>query len=86
MKTILLAGAVALGLSSGAAFAATQSNGYLYPGPMPAMGAQATQQSTDTSIGLYRAQTRPDPTGQTVYGPHGEISLWAPDLNGGGDN
>jgi hypothetical protein len=84
MKSILLASAVALGLSSAAAFAAT--DGYLYPGPMPATGPQVTQQSTNTGVGLYGTQTRPNPTGQTVYGPHGEISLWAPDSTGGGDN
>ena len=79
MKSILLASAVALALSSGAAFAAT--DGYLYPGPMPATGAPVTQQSANKNVGLYGTQTGSNPTGQTVYGPHGEVSLWDPNPN-----
>jgi hypothetical protein len=92
MKTILFAGAMALGLSTGAAFASTSSGGYLDAPAMPAASAQAVQQhpantgEARSGIATYATtRTRPNPTGQTQYGPHGEISLWQPDATGGGD-
>jgi len=90
MKTILLASAVALGLSTAATFAASPSGGYVYSPAMPALGGVATQQSANTDtqgpgFGAYITRSRPNPTGQTEYGPQGEISLWAPDLSGGGN-
>lgn len=89
MKTILFASAVALGLSTGAAFAAT-SGGYIELSAMPATGGQVAQQLANTGasssgIGSYITQSRPNPTGETEYGPHGAISLWAPDMDGGGN-
>jgi hypothetical protein len=79
MKTVVLASAVALGLSTVGALAATPSFH-----AMPATGGQSVQQSTTTGttgagFSAYATHTLPDPTGQTEYGPHGEISLWAPD-------
>jgi hypothetical protein len=89
MKNILFASAVALGLSTGAAFAAT-SGGYIESPAMPATDGQVTQQLANTGasnsdIGSYVTQSRPNPTGETEYGTHGAISLWAPDMDGGGN-
>ena len=88
MKTMLLASAVAFGLSTGAAFAATSPTGST---AMQAVGAQSTQQLATTGtagsgFSSYATRSLPNPTGQTVYGRNGAISLWAPDFNGGGDN
>jgi hypothetical protein len=89
MKNILFASAVALALSSGAAFAAT-SGGYIESPAMPATGGQVAQQLANTGasgsgIGSYVTQSRPNPTGETEYGAHGAIALWAPDMDGGGN-
>lgn len=88
MKTMLFASAVALGLSTGAAFAAT-SGGYIESDAMPATSGQVAQQqantgATSSGIGSYVTRSMPNPTGQTEYGAHGAIALWAPDMVGGG--
>jgi hypothetical protein len=90
MKANLLASAVALGLSTGAALSASPPNGALSTDAKPAIGGQTAQlrNSMDAVpagrvpyIGIV-AQSRSNPTGHVQYGPHGEISLFAPTDNG----
>jgi hypothetical protein len=89
MKIIVLASVVALGLSTGAAFASTLPGGDV---STDASGIQTTRQFN--SIGTVPAAPRPyvhrvvpswsNPTGQVERGPNGTISLFAPTDNGNG--
>ena len=92
MKTIMLASAIALGISTGAAFAATLPSGDVSTHTKPTSGVQITQglNSIGTAPAARRAyvdSVRPswsNPTGQVEYGPNGTISLYAPTSNGNG--
>jgi hypothetical protein len=92
MKAILLAAAVAVGLSSCAAPSASPPKGALSTDAKPATGGDTTQlfRTMDTVpagrgpyIGIV-TPSRSNPTGQVQYGPHGEISLFAPTDDGSG--
>jgi hypothetical protein len=87
MKTILLASAVALGLSTGAAFAATPPNGNAPTDITLALRAENAQQfhsigTVPSERGIYTDPSWANPTGQVEYGPNGTISLFATS-NGG---
>jgi hypothetical protein len=82
MKTILLASAVALALSTGAAYAAPSSNADVSTDTKPASGVQTARQFD--SIGSVVAPSWSNPTGQVERGPNGAISLFAPTNNGNG--
>jgi hypothetical protein len=91
MKTILLASAVTLAISTGAAFAATSSHGNVSTGTELTSDVQTARQFDSTGavtgpLGRYAAPyTTPswsNPTGQVERGPHGAISLFAPTNNG----
>jgi hypothetical protein len=92
-ETTLLASVVALGLSTGAAFAASSSpNGGVSAGAKPPVGVQTAQRfnriavvpaTRDPYVGTV-APSRSNPTGQVEYGANGTISLYAPTDNGGG--
>jgi hypothetical protein len=87
MKAILLASAVALGLSTGAAFAAVTPNGDVPAVAKLALRAQTAQQlhsigTVPAERGIYTDPSWSNPTGQVEYGPHGTISLYAAS-NGG---
>ena len=92
MKTIVLASTLALGLSTGAAFASTLPSGDVSTDAALASGMQTTQQFS--SIGTVPGARHPyvrrvapswsNPTGQVEYGPRGTISLFAPTDNGSG--
>ena len=88
MKAFLLASAVALGLSTGVAFAATPPNRDAPTGPMLASRAENAQQvhsigTVPALRGIYVDPSWSNPTGQVEYGPNGTISLFA--ASGGGD-
>jgi hypothetical protein len=86
MKTILLATAVALGLSSCAAPATTPWNGDASAATKPPSGVQTAHQAGRFGVFLdlrspYEGPVTPswsNPTGEVERGPNGEISLWAP--------
>jgi hypothetical protein len=92
-ETILLASVVALGLSTGAAFAASSSpNGSVSAGAKPPVGVQTAQRfngiavvaaTRDPYVGTA-APSRSNPTGQVEHGANGAISLYAPTDNGSG--
>ena len=87
MKAILLASAVALGLSTGAAFAAVTPNGNVPAVAKLALRAQTAQQlhsigTVPAERGLYADPSWSNPTGQVEYGPHGTISLYAASSGG----
>jgi hypothetical protein len=92
-ETILLASAVALGLSTGASFAASSSpNVSVSAGAKPPVGVQTAQRfngiaevpaTRDPYVGTV-APSGSNPTGQVVYGATGTISLYTPTDNGSG--
>jgi hypothetical protein len=87
MKAILLASAVALGLLTGAAFAATPPNGNASTDITLALRAQTAQQlhsigTVPAERGRYVDPSWSNPTGQVEYGPHGTISLFAASSGG----
>jgi hypothetical protein len=92
MKAILLAAAVTLGLSSCAALSASPLKGAVSTDNKPATGGKTTQlfntmETAPAGRGPYIGivtPSRSNPTGQVQYGPHGEISLFAPTNNGSG--
>ena len=92
-ETILLASVVALGLSTGSAFAALSSaNGSVSAGAKPPVGVQTAQRfngiaivpATSNPYVVTAAQSRSNPTGQVEHGANGTISLFAPTDNGSG--
>jgi hypothetical protein len=92
MKTTLLASAVALGLSTGAAFAAASANGDISTAAKPASGAQTAQQFDSVGtvapargryVAPYGTPSWSNPSRQVERGPNGAISLWAPSIGGG---
>jgi hypothetical protein len=89
MKKILLASAVAIGLSIGAVHAATPPNGDVSTGAKLALRAQTTQQlhgigTVPAVRGIYADPFWSNPTGQVEYGPNGTVSLFAPSSGGNG--
>jgi hypothetical protein len=92
MKSMLLAAAVVFGIGLGTAYAG-DGDGPLadtYFNELPGIVAQPMVPkvqrwvgigAADDGIGSYVTRSLPNPTGQTSYGPHGEISLWEPNPN-----
>ena len=90
-ETVLLACVVALGLSTGAAFAASSANGVVLTDAKAATGVQTAQRfnsiaAVPAARGHYGSVTpsRSNPTGQVEYSRNGSISLFAPTDNGNG--
>jgi hypothetical protein len=92
MKTILLAGAVALGFSTGVARAEVLPDGNIPTDAKQALNAQTAPRFE--SVGPVAPARGPyvaphvtpswsNPTGQVVRGPNSAISLYAPADNGG---
>jgi hypothetical protein len=82
MKTMFFATAAVLSIGIGSAYA--EGGQVRIPNTkLPELQAQELAYNSAAGAGLVRSatQSRPDPTGQTWYGPHGEISLWAPNPN-----
>jgi hypothetical protein len=87
MKKILLASAVAIGLSMGAVYAATPPNEDVPTGAKPALHAQTMQQlhsigTVPAVRGIYGDPSWSNPTGEVEYGLNGTISLFAPSSGG----
>ena len=91
MKTVVLASAVALGLSTGAAFATTSTSGDVSTDATPTSCLQTARRfnSVGTLPVARQSHVRrvapswSNPTGQLVRGRNGAISLYAPTDNGG---
>jgi hypothetical protein len=89
MKTILFASAVALGLSTGAAFATASPSGDVPTQANLAFHAETAQQfhsigTVPALRGIYSDPSRSNPTGQVEYGPNNTISLFGPSPGGNG--
>jgi hypothetical protein len=89
MKTILFATAVALGLSTGAAFATASPSGDVPTQAKLAFHAETAQQfhsigTVPAMRGIYSDPSRSNPTGQVEYGPNNTISLFGPSPGGNG--
>jgi hypothetical protein len=89
MKTILFASAVALGLSTGAAFAMASPSGDVPTQAKLAVHAETAQQSHSVGTvpalrGIYSKPSWSNPTGQVEYGPNNTISLFGPSNGGHG--
>jgi hypothetical protein len=92
MRTILLTGAVALGLSTGIALGEVLPDGNILTDAKEALNAQTAPRFESIGtvasvrgryVAPYVAPSWSNPTGQLVRGPNGAISLYAPTDNGG---
>jgi hypothetical protein len=89
MRTILFASAVALGLSTGAAFATASPSGDVPTQAKLAFHSETAQQfhsfgTVPALRGIYSKPSRSNPTGQVEYGPNNTISLFGPSSGGNG--
>jgi hypothetical protein len=91
MRTILLTGAFALGLSTGGALAGTLPSGSVPTDAKPTPSVQtalwfdsigAVAPARGRYVVPYVTPSWSNPTGQLVRGPNGAISLYAPTDNG----
>jgi hypothetical protein len=92
MRTILLPGAVALGLSTGVALAEVLPDSNIPTDAKQALNAQTAPRfetistvapARDRYLAPYVTPSWSNPTGQVVRGPNGAISLYASTDNGG---
>jgi hypothetical protein len=91
-KSMFLAAAGVLGIGIGTAYAG-DGDGPLantYFAELPGIVTQPLAPKVQRWVGIgtagdgtgsYVTRSLPNPTGQTSYGPHGEISLWEPNPN-----
>jgi hypothetical protein len=83
IRTILTAGAMALGISACVACATTLPDSDVSTDAKPTAGTPTAQRFDSTGAGAparspYATPSWSNPTGQVVRGPHGAISLYAP--------
>jgi hypothetical protein len=79
MKTMFLAAAAVLGIGMSTAYAGDEPVAAQQLRPKTEQSASIVE--AGDAIGSRAIRSLPNPTGQTWYGPHGEISLWDPNPN-----